>query len=202
MVQVRLAVVALLCATSCVPVVTPSSSTKTNVYLSFSSDWNCVTDSRETCQHQIAENLRHIFRRYDIGFWTTSERSRVDGLTVFFEASDPELWGAGPKTVGWSAKRCTPKVLDGLIVGASAIFQCGDDVKRGPEYCADVVAHEIGHLVGLEHVRERNDLMNAIPRKGNTFGLGFFATEVSHCRSEQNDAELLWSAFGESRAIY
>ncbi len=196
----RVAVGLLFLLASCAPGVTRTCTTKTNVYLAFSSDWNCALASRETCQRQIASYLGRTFARYDVSFWTVEDPARVDGITVFFETDEPDLWGLPHLTVGRSVAQCAPKTRDGLITGTSVIFHCGDHPSRGTLYCAGVVAHEIGHIVGLEHVAG-DDLMNAIPLVGYTFGRYDAPTTEGRCRITQNDSELLWAAFGEAPGI-
>lgn len=170
-------------------------SARNNVFLSFASDWDCVQDFRNACERAIAEHLTRTFAGYDVAFWTRPERGRVDGITLFFETSDPQEWGGGPRTVGYSPERCAPEVVDGTILGASAIFHCGDGADHGPVFCAGAAAHEVGHLLGLEHVQDAGDLMHHYYRAGNVFGRSEVAAD-NLCRGVQDDSAMLLAALG------
>ena len=177
----------------------PHRAPRHNVLLSFASDWECVISTRAACQRAIAEHLRGMFADYDVGFWPAPSRERVDGITLFFETSDPREWGGGARTVGYSPERCAPEVVDGTILGAAAIFHCGDRADHGPSFCAGASAHEVGHLLGLEHVVEpASDLMNRYFREGNAFGRAEAATE-NLCRGVQDDSTMLLAALGAAR---
>lgn len=193
------ALLLLACAPARLPAPAAARAPRTNVFLSFASDWECVSSTRAACQRAIAEHLRRTFAEYDVGFWLAPARERVDGITLFFETSDPRDWGGGPRTVGYSPERCAPEVVDGTILGAAAIFHCGDRQDHGPGFCAGAGAHEVGHLLGLEHVVEpASDLMNRYFREGNSFGRSEAVTD-NLCRGVQDDSAMLLAALGAAR---
>ena len=185
------------CGPSGVGAVRPERKARTNVLLSFAPDWTCAGwDHAGECQAAIAAQLARKFAPYDVAFWLASDRVRVDGITVFFETSLPQDWGAGIDTVGYSPERCAPESHDGLITGAVAVFSCGASAYRGPLFCTDVTAHEIGHLLGLEHVLMRSDQMTAVYRAPTEFGKRPLTTDINRCRDEQDDGALLMEALG------
>lgn len=191
----RLAAILALLSCSCAPGVTRSITSRTNVQLIFSSAGGCAAD----CRRRVAADLGRTFARYDVAFWTEPDARRVDGVTIFFEAGSSAGWeGAVERTVGLSPVRCAPETRGDVITGASVVW-CGD---RDSYFCAGVAAHEIGHLLGLEHVRARADMMSATYRIGNRFGAAPAATIEGRCRPVQDDAELLFSALGEAREIF
>jgi hypothetical protein len=123
----------------------------------------------------------------------------VDGLTKERPATDRELWTSDgsawrPVLVAWSDPAETPRLRDRVLgVGGSAPVTkdghrwlvTGGISLDGPELASvlrrpggsaavrAVVMHELGHLVGLDHVDARDELMQPEARPGlTTWGPG------------------------------
>ncbi len=106
--------------------------------------------SLEECKAKVQVWLDRWYAGFDVEFTTAKPTGGPHHVVVVTSSGD---WcDQDPSVAGIAPFRC------GGLEGATAYaLTCGDDAKA----CAVIIAQEQGHLMGLEHTENPNDVMNA-----------------------------------------
>ena len=119
----------------------------------------------------------------------------TDQSTADWEASDGvdgERWA--PVVISWETPAESPELAGDVAgaagstarsyVGASRVYVSGTvtldaedmreivDEPRGKQEARAIIMHELGHLVGLDHVDDKDQLMYPTIQRGTEFGTG------------------------------
>jgi len=158
------------------------------VLLSFK-DWNCTFGwNAVDCENKIVDSMYKNWAPFNIGF--SSVDSLATSYTLFFTNDSPGSWGLSDVSVG-----AAPVLCEGSAGGAGIVF-CG---KQGEVYCANVASHELGHLLGLDHVNDPKDYMSWEYRGPIGFRDTVLPTVNGACRGEQNSKQELLKKLGPRR---
>jgi hypothetical protein len=114
--------------------------------------WRCDfpgAASAKACQREILAHLGRWYQGLNVAFTTTEPDAWDDTVVV---TSDGSWCAAPPGLRGDAPLLCQPKP------GQTAFVY---DCVGASEHCGGLIAHEQGHLLGLEHVVSPTDLMSA-----------------------------------------
>jgi hypothetical protein len=103
----------------------------------------------EACRRAIVAHLERWYAAFDVRFTTVAPAGPHQTVVV---TSDGRWCGAPPERLGEAPASCQP-----LAEGAAFVHRC----VFSSELCAALIAHEHGHLMGLEHVGSATDIMAA-----------------------------------------
>jgi hypothetical protein len=152
--------------------------------------YHCALSGTETspqpCANAIIAHLERWFGDFEITFTISAPALPHDTVVITSEGS----WCMAPRgLLGDSPQVCEP------VAGVSYVYDCDSASER----CAALIAHEEGHLLGLEHVSSPDDLM----AEGACWTCAGFedrdnpVVQPSACaRSLQNDHRLLGQRLG------
>jgi hypothetical protein len=113
----------------------------------------------EDCQRQVQAFLDDWYKDFNLVFTLTRPPSG-DYYTIIITSGWDQCKNSSPTQVG-----VMPRDEAGLAPGncndnpgqTALAIECGTNAHD----CATIIAHEHGHLVGLEHTASRMDIMNA-----------------------------------------
>jgi hypothetical protein len=99
------------------------------------------------CRADIVRQLDDWYAAFDVAFTDSAPSGPHDTIVI---TSDPGWCRQPPEIAGDAPQVCAP-----LADGTAYVYRCGPSVAE----CAALIAHEHGHLMGLEHVSSPHDLM-------------------------------------------
>jgi MYXO-CTERM domain-containing protein len=100
----------------------------------------------EVCRQAIVARVEHWFRDFNVVFTFRPPATEHDRVVI----SSSGDWCHAPWGLAGDAPvTCAP------VAATAFVYECTNSVER----CAALIAHEEGHLLGLEHVDSPRDIM-------------------------------------------
>jgi len=117
-----------------------------------------------------AEWSAHCGVRFAYAGATTALPRAVDGVTVIG-------WNAGQPYSGITF----PQVSGGQIVEAG--IEMNPNITRDPDFATEVLVHELGHVVGLDHSNLQGAVMSGPPYSSYSYATHLTDDDVTGCQA-------------------
>jgi hypothetical protein len=150
--------------------------------------------SPAACAGAVTRELRRLYQDFDLDFVTTDPGPAPHFTVVVTSAGGAWCAPAGPPRVrGVAPVNCR---ADGRFGQTAYVFACDRDAVG----CAERIAQEQAHLVGLDHSASPADVMFPFESRGAEFRDRTFPTLNPRCgKPTQNSYRLMLARFGRHR---
>lgn len=155
-------------------------------------EYSCTFGAVAECKADLLGRLAKIYADFDVQITDVQPTS---GAYYTIVVSNGASWCGFPAGVGGLA----PWICTGMKSGLAHAFACGSDAR----FCAQIMAQESGHLIGLQHTDSSMDVMknasgctacNQFEDKENNV-----VSPGSKCAATQNSYQLMKARLGARR---